>query len=512
MPPQATQQEHSSSEKKIVYVQNGKRQTMPESQAIYMIEQIAQKDIQRALHYYHRLSHENPHAEQLLWKFYDTLLNMYMFEELLQVTNARLQQIPSCTVSFSWKIEALQHMFRNQEVVELLSALVTASPNNTASWSTLGSFQKDVGDFNAAEHSFRKALALDPTFASAYWHLCEFSHCPADDLSNVQSIIYSQQVADEQNHFLHFAAYRLAEKEGLYEDAFEHLQLANTMKRRTIEFDPQHEINIDRSAKEVFNPQRMQNLEAAPKSDLRPVFIMGMPRSGTTLVEQIIASHSEVAGGDEYTALANAVMRAQRHSSSEESLHDWLNSRTTKDWHQIGRLYEENTRFIRKDKLVFTDKNQFNHRSIGLIKASLSNAKIIIVDRNPMDVAFGCYRQLFGGNGARFCYQFDELAKVYASYMQLIDYWQSVTDDLILRVKYEDLVQNQAQVSKEILKFCGLEWQDNCLEFYKTKRSVKTLSAQQVRQPIFTQGIDRWKHYESQLAPLAKELKAVGLL
>lgn len=501
-----------ANEKKIVYMQDGERKTMPESQAIHMIEQIAQTNMQRALHYYHHLSNENPHAEQLLWKFYSTLLNMFLFEDLLEMTNARLQKIPSCSISFSWKIEALQHMFRNEEAVELLSAVAHGNPDNVASWTTLGSFQKDIGDFKGAEQSFRKALSINPAFAPAYWRLCDFSTNPEADLATVQKLIVGAQVPSDQTHYLHFAAYRLCEKTGQTEEAFEHLQFANALKRRTMEFDVQVELNIDQSAKEVFNPKRMQSLEAAPESDLRPIFIMGMPRSGTTLVEQIIASHSEVAGGDEYTALANAVMRAQQQSNSEDSLHDWLSSRETKDWHSIGRLYEQNMRHIRNDKTIFTDKNQFNHRSIGLIKASLANAKIIIVERNPMDVAFGCYRQLFGGEGAKFTYQFDELAKAYKSYMGLIDYWESVTEGLIMRVKYEDLVQNQERVSKEILSFCGLEWQDNCLEFYNTQRSVKTLSSQQVRQPIFTQGVDRWKQYESQLAPMLKELEKVGLM
>jgi tetratricopeptide (TPR) repeat protein len=502
----------NSNETQIVYQQDGERKTMSESQTIYMIEQIAQTDLKRALHYYHHLSNENPHAEQLLWKFYDTLLNMYFFEDLLEITNLRLQKIPSCAISFSWKIEALQHMFRNEEAVELLSAVARGNPDNISSWSNLGSFQKDIGDFTEAERSFRKALKINPAYAPAYWSVCEFSADPRSDLKTVQNVICGNQVPEDQNHYLHFAAYRLCEKLGQFEEAFEHLQLANAMKRRTMKLDVQVELDIDLNAKEVFSPQRMSAIEAAPESDLHPIFIMGMPRSGTTLVEQIIASHSDVAGGDEYTALANAVMRAQRQSNTGLALNDWLSSRETKDWHNIGRLYEQNMRYIRKDKLFFTDKNQFNHRSIGLIKASLANAKIIVVDRNPMDVAFGCYRQLFGGDGVRFSYQFDELAKSYASYMGLIDHWQSVTDGLIMRVKYEDLVHDQERVSKEMLSFCGLEWQDSCLEFYNTQRSVKTLSAQQVRQPIFTQGIDRWKQYELQLAPMMKELQAVGLI
>jgi hypothetical protein len=128
-----------------------------------------------------------------------------------------------------------------------------------------------------------------------------------------------------------------------------------------------------------------------------------------------------------------------------------------------------------------------------------------------MDVAFGCYRQLFGGRGGKFSYQLDELAQLYASYMRLIDYWESVTDGLILRVQYEDLVRNQQTVTEQILQFSNLEPQHQCFEFYKTERTVKTLSASQVRQPMFTQGIERWKKYQTQRQPMLRELEKAGL-
>ncbi len=501
-----------ASENLIVYRQNDEPKTIPESQALYMLESIAQTDLARALSYYHKLSDENPHAEQLLKAFYQLLLDMFMLEELLQVTSARLKRIPDCTISFSWKMNALQHMFRNHEAIDMLEVVAQANPNNALTWNSLGEFQRDVGNFEAAKACFDKATEVDPSFAAAYWNASAYSSSPEADLTKIKSLISGSQVAERDIHNLHFCAYRLRESTQQYEDAFEHLQIANGLKRRTIHYDVDAELAIDENAKTVFTPERLNSIDEGPISELRPIFIMGMPRSGTTLIEQIIASHSEVNGGDEYTALANAISRAQRQSNFDGPVDQWLSSRATKDWHEIGKLYEHNTRFVRGDKKVFTDKNQFNHRSIGIIKASLANAKIIMVDRNPMDVAFACYRQLFNGQGAKFSYQIDELVKIYASYLSLMKYWESHTDNLIMRVNYEDLVADQIAVSSRLLNFCGLELEQSCIDFHKTQRTVKTLSASQVRQAIFTQGIDRWKQYESQLEPMKVALEKAGLV
>ncbi len=510
--PAAEQSAQKASEQLITYRQNDERKTMRESQALFMLETIAQTDLARALAYYHKLTEENPQAEQLLKAFYQLLLNMFMLEELLQVTSARLKRVPSCTTAFSWKMNALQHMFRNHEAIDILNVVAQANPDNVLTRNSLGEFQRDVGNFEAAKACFDKATELDPSFARAYWNASAYSTDAEADLGKIKSLISGTQVPEKDIHNLHFCAYRHYESLEQFEDAFEHLQIANGLKRRAIEYDVDVELAIDENAKTVFTPERLRSLEAGRSSEFQPIFIMGMPRSGTTLIEQIIASHSEVSGGDEYTALASAVSRAQLQSSFAGPVDQWLSSRATKDWHEIGKLYEHNTRFIRGDKKVFTDKNQFNHRSIGIIKASLANAKIIMVDRNPMDVAFACYRQLFNGQGAKFSYQIDELVKIYASYLSLMEYWETHTNNLIMRINYEDLVTDQVAVSTKLLNFCGLELEQGCIDFHKTQRTVKTLSASQVRQAIFTQGIDRWKQYESQLEPMRIAMQKAGLI
>jgi tetratricopeptide (TPR) repeat protein len=497
--------------KPIVYSQDGVRKEISEDRAMAILEGVADQDMQHALGLYLKLCNANPHAQRLLWAFYSTLFDMFMFEELLAATNARLEKLPHCGVSMSWKIDALQHLFRNEEAIAFLNEVDQTNPGDPVIKNTLGTFYKDVGDFERAQACFDRAIELNANYAPPHWHRSELSVDPAADLAKVQSVIAAAKVPEEQFYFLHFAAYRHCEKLGDTNGAFGHLLAANAMKRRTFDYDVRLETTIDNSARQIFTAEMLASLTPDSINALRPVFIMGMPRSGTTLVEQIIASHSEVAGGDEYTALSNAIMRAQRQSHFAGSIDQWLRTRDSSDWARVGSHYEHNMRFIRGDKKVFTDKNLFNHRAIGIIKASLPNARIIVVDRNPMDVGFGCFRQLFGGDGAKFSYRFDELAAFLVSYNSLIDYWESVTEDLILRVKYEELVADPKRLIEKILDFCGLGLEESCFDFHKTERTVKTLSASQVRQPIFRQGVGRWRQYESQLKPLMLEFKKLGI-
>ncbi len=495
----------------VVYTQNGVEKRISQKQAIQMLDQIAATDMQRALVHSLKLTQNNPDATELLWSFYEKLLSMYMFEELLELTNKRLVNTPHCAVAFSWKLDALRHMFRQDEAIEMLRSAYLRDPNDHNIVTMLGTFYKDEGDFDKALSSFNQAITVNPNYAPPYWHRAELCSEHAESLNQVTRQISNSLVHESRAHYLQFAAYKHAERLGDFQTAYEHLCFGNGLKRKTLHYDLQSEVGIDRKATEIFTPIKLNSLDREQSSDLTPIFIMGMPRSGTTLVEQIIASHSEVAGGDEYTALANAVMRVQRSTEHTGGIDDWLSTRNTSDWIKVGKAYEQNMRFIRGNKRVFTDKNQFNHRSVGVIKAALPNAKIIVVDRQPMDVLFGCYRQLFGGDGAPFSYDYDELVGLYKSYYNLINYWDENTNGLIYRVRYEQLVTEPKTAIDGLLTFCGLNTEQACYDFHKTKRSVKTLSSSQVREPIFTRGINRWLNYETQLSGLVQKAQNAGI-
>jgi tetratricopeptide (TPR) repeat protein len=207
--------------KPIVYSQDGVRKEMSEDRALEILEGVADQDMQHALGLYLKLCNVNPHAQRLLWKFYSTLLDMFMFEELLGVTNARLERLPHCGVSISWKINALQHMLRNEEVIAYLKEIDQTNPSDPVLKNSLGTFYKDVGDFERAKACFDRAVELNPSYAPPHWHRSELSVDPAADLAKVQAVIAAAKVPEEQSYYLHFAAYRYCETLGNTNDAFE---------------------------------------------------------------------------------------------------------------------------------------------------------------------------------------------------------------------------------------------------------------------------------------------------
>ena len=243
-------------------------------------------------------------------------------------------------------------------------------------------------------------------------------------------------------------------------------------------------------------------------SSNEPIFILGLPRVGSTLVEQILASHSMVDATHELpNILATSHKLNLRIAQNNESRYpDILLSLSAPQLKLIGENYINDSEVFRKDGVYFIDKMPNNFRHIGLIKLILPNAKIIDIRRNSMSACFSCYKQLFA-EGQEFTYSLERLGNYYNNYIDLMNHWNKVLPNQILSVNYEDLVNNFENTVKEILDYCKLPFEEACIEFYNSKRSVKTPSAQQVRQPIYTSGLDYWKNYDPYLDELKKHLK-----
>ena len=243
-------------------------------------------------------------------------------------------------------------------------------------------------------------------------------------------------------------------------------------------------------------------------SSNEPIFILGLPRVGSTLVEQILASHSMVDATHELpNILATSHKLNLRRAQNKESRYpDILLSLSSPQLKMIGENYIKDSEVFRGDGVYFIDKMPNNFRHIGLIKLILPNAKIIDIRRNSMSACFSCFKQLFA-EGQEFTYSFERLGNYYNNYIELMDHWNKVLPNQILSINYEDLVNNFEETVKVILDYCKLPYEQACVEFYKSKRSVKTPSAQQVRQPIYTSGLDYWKNYDSYLDELKKHLR-----
>ncbi|RYZ82878.1 MAG: sulfotransferase, partial [Moraxellaceae bacterium] len=234
------------------------------------------------------------------------------------------------------------------------------------------------------------------------------------------------------------------------------------------------------------------------------IFICGMPRSGTTLVEQIVASHGRVTGGEELSELSKAAASVLNLKSVDKPFPDWASDLQGEDWYLIGQEYMRRTQNFHRTE-YFTDKMPLNYKALGVVHLALPSAKIINCMRNPLDTVIGCYKQLFG-DGLRFTYDLDELIEIYISYRKVMDHWKSQFPEKILDVHYENLVLNQESETRRMLDFLELDWSNDCLNFHKNSRPVYSASSSQVRQPIFKTSISGWRNYESQLEEVAQKL------
>jgi hypothetical protein len=238
-----------------------------------------------------------------------------------------------------------------------------------------------------------------------------------------------------------------------------------------------------------------------------PIFIVGMPRAGSTLLEQILSSHSQVDGTQE---LPNVLAIVQQLRTKGESF-DRLNypreirNLTPDDLNHLGQLYIDGTRAYRAEAPFFIDKMPNNFRHIGLIKLMLPNAKIIDARRHPLSCSFSCFKQLFA-EGQEFSYNLEDLGHYYRDYVELMDFWHDCFDGQILHVQYEDVVADLESEVRKILEYCELPFEDQCLKYWDTERAVKTPSSEQVRQPIFQSGIENWQMFEAHLEPLKEAL------
>ena len=308
---------------------------------------------------------------------------------------------------------------------------------------------------------------------------------------------------DARVHFL-FTLGKALEDQQEYARAFELYEEGCALQRMRIAYDPVDTEVINERIREVFTAEFIAEHSGHGCADPAPIFIVGLPRSGSTLIEQILASHSQVEGTAELPDVGRVIGSLPARCEGQP-YPEGLRLLAEGEWCQLGELYLEHTRRHRTGLPRFTDKMPNNFPSIGLIHLMLPHAKVIDARRHPLDSCFGSFKQHFA-QGQTFTYDLVEIGEYFLEYRRMMRHWQQVLPGRVLEVRYEDMVNDQEGQTRRLLEYCGLPWEDSCLRFYETKRAVRTASSEQVRQPIYTSSVNHWRHFRDELAPLIEVL------
>ena len=307
---------------------------------------------------------------------------------------------------------------------------------------------------------------------------------------------------DKERSALHFRLGRLYDAQNLYDPAFLNFKLGNAIKAKMWHFDVQAHIRHIDTLIATFSPTFIAQAPRAVTRSERPVFIVGMPRSGTSLVEQILSNHPAVFGAGELEELSHIAAELPATLGGQSPYPKCLNSLTAAHCEQLARRYLDKLTALAPQASRITDKMPDNFLRLGLIALLFPGARIIHCLRDPIDTCLSCYFQNFGA-GLSFAFDLAALAEYYRQYRRLMEHWRTVLDLPVMEVRYEDLVTDQERVTRELVGFCGLDWDERCLRFYESSRAVSTASYDQVRQPLYTRSVGRWRHYRSHLGPLA---------
>jgi tetratricopeptide (TPR) repeat protein len=372
---------------------------------------------------------------------------------------------------------------------------------------------KALGRQQEAIESYRAAAAVRPSYGDAYWSLANLKtyRFTDEEISQMRGQEAAPTTAWADRFHLCFALGKALEDRSEFAESFRYYERGNALKKSRSSYRPEP---VERNTRlqtaictREFFAARAHVGSAGPSSDGIPIFVVGLPRSGSTLLEQILASHSQVEGTMELADIPRLVLELQgREMDTENPRYPRvLTELTAEDFRRMGAAYLNDTRIYRTGKPFFIDKMPNNFRHLGLIHLILPNAKIIDARRNAMACCFSNFKQLFAA-GQEFTYSLEDIGRYYRTYVELMAHWDSVLPGKVLRIEHEDVVENLEANVRRILDFCGLEFEPQCVEFYKTERSVRTASSEQVRRPIFKEGINQWRSFEPWLGPLKAAL------
>jgi tetratricopeptide (TPR) repeat protein len=397
---------------------------------------------------------------------------------------------------------ALRQQGKFEEAFAACRQALALQPDFAAAHAHLGHTFRDLGRLEEARSAYSKAIELAPQKGAYYQGLSTVKGFARGD-ADLAAMEKLASLSAEDQIFLGFALGKAYDDLGEPERSFRHLLASNALKRQRIVYDEAAVLGEFARIREVFSPELMRKKRDLGDSSPTPVFIIGMPRSGTTLIEQILASHPRIFGAGE---LANIARAARRLDSPSVSYPETVPSIGGEQLRQLGASYVAAVRGLAPNAERITDKMPHNFHYAGFINLILPKARIIHTRRDPVDTCLSCFSKYFMGHP--YSYDLAELGRYYRAYEALMAHWREVLpSDVMLEVQYEEVVADTETQARRIVAYCGLEWDDACLSFHETQRPVRTASALQVRQPIYRSSVGRWRAYEHMLGPLLEALR-----
>jgi tetratricopeptide (TPR) repeat protein len=401
----------------------------------------------------------------------------------------------------------LMRQGKMDEAIACFRRVLTINRDHPEAHAELGNIFRDQGNFDDAMAHYGRAIAIRPGYAEAHFNRAAVkTFQPGEaDLAALEKLAADNDLPASKAPFVHFALAKALEDSGDYDRAFEHLRKGNDLKRRQIEYDEAGEAKLFERISAVFDRGLLDGAGRKGDPSPVPIFVLSMPRSGSSLIEQILASHPQVHGAGELDSLDAAVRDEMAAGGRPARFPECVPDLDEVSMRRLARSYLASLPNAGEGQLRIVDKMPGNFLKVGLIRLILPNARIIHSMRDPIDTCFSCYSKLFAGQP--FSYDLAELGRYYRRYRELMAHWQAVLPrSAMLEVSYEDVVDDLEGQARRLIEYCGLPWDDRCLSFHKASRAVRTHSAVQVRKPLFRSSLQRWRRFEACLGPLLREL------
>ena len=438
------------------------------------------------------------------------LVTQQRSDEALVLLERLLVAEPGSRAYRTLKAKALRFIGRHAEAIALMEAVAAGDPRDAEALLTLGYCLREVGEQARAIEAYRGALAVQPGSGDAYLSLANLKtfRFTAEDEQAMRRAIAGSPALGMARTKLEFALGKVLEDTGQYAESFEHYQHGNSLYRGTIEHDPDAITADVRRSESMYTPRFFAERSGWGLDRRDPIFIVGLPRSGSTLLEQILASHPDVEGTRELLDMTAIVrdLATRSNIGGRSTYPNVIGNLTRSDLEAMAGRYLAQTQMHRPlNRPRFVDKMLSNFGHIGLIHLMFPRASIIDARRHPLGCGFSCYKQLFT-RGVSFSFDLYELGRYYRDYHELTTHMDAVLPGRVHRVHYEAMVANPESEVRRLLDHCGLPFDERCVRFYDNARTVMTISSEQVRQPIYADGVNQWRHFEPWLGPLAEPL------